>query len=150
MGHRQVDSVAFFNRGMNNLGLTCSFSQDKIMEMQCKLLISKFNNPGTVALVKENIGRISDGSSPHCAGALKLGLKEAFDLKKQKRKPPGVLLRCTYSGCGWYNNHITYSSVGTNTYCPGCNRGYYMQCVGCGNSRTSNYTSCQGCGKKFV
>ena len=139
-----------FNRGVNHLGLTCSFSQDKIMEMQCELLVSKFNNPKTIALVQEKIGNMSDGSSPHCAGALKLGLKKAFGLKKQKRQPSGVLLRCTYSSCAWYNDQISYSSVGSNTYCPHCNYGYYLQCVGCGHNRTSNYPSCQGCGKRFI
>jgi hypothetical protein len=134
----------------NHLGLMCLFSQDKIMEMEFQLLISKFNNPKTIELAKEKIGNISDGSSPHCAGALKLGLKKAFDVKKQKRQPPGVKLRCTYSGCAWYTNHVSYSSVGSNTYCPHCQCGYYMQCVGCGYNRTSNYTSCQSCGKKFA
>ena len=137
-------------RGVDRPGLICSFSQDNIMEMQCELLISKFNDPKTIALVKESIGNISDGSSSHCAGALKLGLKKAFDLKKQKRKPPGVLLRCVYNGCGWYNDRISYSSIGSNTYCPHCNSGYYMQCVGCGCSRTRSYPSCQGCGERFI
>ena len=140
----------FSNCGVNHLGLTCSLSQNRIMEMQYELLISKFNNPETIAAVKESIGTISDGTSSHCAGALKLGLKKGFDLKKQKRQPPGMLLRCTYSGCEWYNNHVSYSSVGSNTYCPHCNCGYYMQCVGCGYSRTSSYQSCQGCGKTFI
>ena len=66
------------------------------MEMECELLISSFKDPKTIALVKEDIGRISDGSSSHCAGALKLGLKKGFELKKQQR---GVLLRCPRVGC---------------------------------------------------
>ncbi|KAF9646805.1 hypothetical protein BDM02DRAFT_3118097, partial [Thelephora ganbajun] len=40
--------------------------QERIMEMQCELLTSKFRDPKTIGLVKENIGRISDGSSSHC------------------------------------------------------------------------------------
>ena len=91
------------------------------MDLQCKLLVSKFNNPRSVALVKENIGRMSDGSLPFCAGALKIGLEKAFKLKKQKRQPPGVSLRCTYSSCAWYTDHVSYSSVGSNLYCPHCN-----------------------------
>ena len=120
------------------------------MDLQCKLLVSKFNNPRSVALVKENIGRMSDGSLPFCAGALKIGLEKAFEPKKQKRQPPGVSLRCTYSSCAWYTDHVSYSSVGSNLYCPHCNKGYYLQCVGCGYNRTGDYTSCQGCGKRFV
>ena len=127
--------------------LTCWFSQEELMEMECDLLISKSKDSKTITLVKEKIGHIADGSSPHCAVALKLGLKKAFELKKQSG---GVRLRCTWGSCSWYRNQVSYSSVGSNTYCPGCNRGYYMQCVGCGCNRTSNYTSCQSCGKKFL
>jgi len=119
------------------------------MEMQCELLISNFKDPKTIALVKENIGHTLDGSSSHCAGAFKLGLKKAFELKKKKRQPPGVKLRCTYSGCTWYTNDITYSSIGSGLYCQrGC--GWYLRCVGCGYDRTSSYASCQSCGKKFI
>jgi len=129
--------------------------QGKIMEMQCALLMSNFQDPKTIALVKENIGHISDGSSSYCAGALKLGLKKAFELKKQKRQPPGVLLRCPYSPCAWYTNPVSYSSVGpSNAYCRNChNSGWgtrYLQCAGCGHNRTSHYTSCQSCGKNFL
>jgi len=125
-------------------------NQSEIMDSQCKLLVSEFNNPRSIELVKEKIGRMSDGSLSFCAGALKVGLKKAFDLKKRKRQPPGVSLRCPYSGCTWYNGHVSYSSVGSNVYCPQCGRGYCLQCVGCGYGRTSNYTSCQGCGKMFT
>jgi len=127
---------------------------EKIMEMECDLLISKFRDPKTIALVKDNIERVSDGSLSHCADSLKLGLKKAFDLKKQKRQPPGVKLRCSYSSCTWYNNHVSYSSVGSNVYCTMCNRNgwgsYYFQCTGCRYNRTSSYPSCQSCGKRFV
>ena len=37
--------------------------------------------------MKENIRKISDGSSPHCAGVLKLGFKKAFELKRMERQP---------------------------------------------------------------
>ena len=148
MGHCWVGFVPFSNRGVNHPGLTRSFSQDKIMEMQYGLLLSNFNNPKTIELVKENIGKISDGSSSHCAGALKLGLKKAFDLKKQKRQPPGVLLRCSNSSCSWYSNHVSYSIIQPNSRCSNC--GNWMQCAECGCNRTSNYTSCRNCGKSFV
>jgi hypothetical protein len=122
------------------------------MEMECELLISSFKNPKTVDLVNENIGRIADGSSSHSANALKLGLKKAFDLKKQ---PPGVKLRCSYTSCTSYRNHVTMSSIGINVvYCPTCqSRGYYnhyLQCASCGYNRTGGYASCQSCGVKFA
>ena len=120
------------------------------MEMECELLVSNFNDLGTVALVKENIGHISDGSSSHCAGALKLGLKKAFEVKKQKRF---ALLRCPRVGCAWNIIPVSYSSIGSNVYCPNCQYnygGYYMQCASCSYARNSgNYVSCQSCGKKF-
>ncbi|KAF9643634.1 hypothetical protein BDM02DRAFT_1403296 [Thelephora ganbajun] len=122
--------------------------------MQCELLISNFKDQKTAALVKEIIGHISDRSSSHCGGALKLGLKKAFELKKKKRQPPGVLLRCPHSSCASYSNHVSYSSVGSNNYCQMCiNHGWgkrYYVCVGCGNQRTSSYASCQSCGKRFI
>jgi len=128
-------------------------SQGKIMEMQCELLVSSFQNPKTIALVKENFGHISDGSSPHCASALKLGFKRAFELKKQKKQPPGVLLRCTRYGCARNTTPVSYSVAGSGVYCQNCqyNYGSYcMQCVGCGTNRNSTYASCQGCGMKFI
>ena len=133
-----------------SVGLTCSFSHEKIMEMECELLISSFRHPKTIALVKENIGRISDGSSSHCAGALKLGLKKAAEFKKQQKRPPGVQLRCKNYLCGGHSGPIPYSSVGVRTYCPRCKNCYYMQCFGCGYDRKSSYASCQNCGKNFV
>jgi len=119
------------------------------MEMQCELLTSNFSNPKTIALVKENIGHGSDGSSPHCAGALKLGLKQAFELKKKKRQPPGVKLRCTHRCCTWYTNDISYSSIESGLYCQR-SYGHSLQCVGCGYKRTGSYASCQNCGKKII
>ena len=141
---------AFSNRVVGGFELIFPSSHKDIMEMECDLLISNFKDPKTIALVKENIGHISDGSLPHCADSFKLGLKKAFDLKKQKRQPPGVQLNCTYSYCAWYNNPVSYSSVGSNIYCPNCGSSYYMRCAGCGSSRSGNYTSCQSCAKRFV
>jgi len=120
------------------------------MEMECELLVSNFRDPETIARVKENIGRIADGSSSYRTGALKLGLEKAIELKKQQR---GVLLRCTRGGCTINTTPASYSSVGSETYCPNCRYhygNYYMQCTGCSVDRTSNYTSCQHCGKKFM
>ena len=151
MGHRSVGSVAFLKSGVSIFTLTPSLSQEKIMEMQCELLTSKYTDPGTIALVKENIGHISDGSSSHCAGALKLGLKKAFELKRQKIF---ALLRCPRVGCERHTTPVTCSTVGANVYCTSCqyNYGnYYMQCVGCSYNRThGSYVSCQSCGRKFL
>ena len=149
------------------------------METQCKLLISNFKDPKTIRLMKENIARSSDGSSSHSAGAVKLGLKKAFELKQQavefkkqqeraaelkkqqeqaaeleRQKKAGVQLRCSRVGCARYNTPVAYSAVGSNLYCQICTPAgygnYYMQCVGCNYQRTANYTSCQSCSKKFL
>ena len=149
MGHCQVRVPSDLNPS-TNIGLTRSFSQDKIMEMECELLISNFKGPKTIALVKEKIGHFSDGSSSYCTGALKLGLKKAFKLNR----PPGVRLRCTYSSCAWYGSYVPSPSAGSGTYCQNClNYGYgsrYLQCSGCGYNRTGGYASCQSCGKRFI
>ena len=146
-----MGSVALPKPGVNTFVLTLSFSQAKIMEMQCEVLTSNHNHPGMIALVKENIGHFSDGSSSHCAGALKLGLKKAFELKRQKKF---ALLRCPRVGCARNTTPVPYSAVGANVYCTNCqyNYGsYYMQCVSCSYNRTSgSYLSCQSCGKKFL
>lgn len=55
------------------------------MEFQCELLVSRFRGPSTIAHMKKNVAQISGGSSAHCAGALKLALKKAFEFKKKKR-----------------------------------------------------------------
>lgn len=118
------------------------------MEMECQLLISNFKDPKTIGLVKARIRNISDGSSSHCAGVLKLGLKKASELKKQNR---GMLLRCPRSGCARNTTPVSLSANGSNIYCPNCGYGnYYMQCTGCSYARTSNYTSCQSCRKRFA
>jgi len=122
------------------------------MEMQCDLLISDFRNPTTITLMQDNIERISDGSSSHYARALKLGFKKALEFKKRESS---VLLRCSNPSCGWHSDPVTYSSVGSNVYCPRCSiysygPRYYTQCTGCGNQRTSNNPSCWGCGKEFM
>ena len=122
------------------------------MEMECELLISNFKNPKTIDLVNQNIGQISDGSSAHSAGALKLGLKKAFDRKKQKQQPPpvGTMLLCASPNCAWNSGPgIPYSSIGSFVVCPECDA-YYMKCVACGNHRRGNYASCQSCKKPFV
>ena len=131
-----------------NTMLTHLFRQEKIMEMECEVLISNFKNAKTIDLVNENIGRISSGSSSHSANALKLGLKKAFDLKN-----PRVKLRCSNGSCTWYSNPDSYSAMTSyGYYCQMCsNRGSscYLQCAGCGYNRTGNQTACQRCRKGF-
>ena len=61
--------------------------------MQGDLLIPNLKNPKTVALLKENIRHIPDGSLSHCASALNLVFNSAFELKKKKRPPPGPKFR---------------------------------------------------------
>lgn len=155
----------FSNTGVNNLRVARLFSQEKIMKMECELLTSNFKDPKTIALVKEKIGHISDGSSPHCAGALNLGLEMAFELKKKKEagvpltrpnhdrgEGEGVLLRCSYSNCGRHENPVSFLSVRSNIRCTGRRRICCMQCAGCGHmyDRTSSHKSCQGCRKRFI
>jgi len=124
-------------------------SQWKITEMQCELLISTFQDQKTIARVKENIKHISDGSLSHCGNPLKLGLKKAFELKKKKKEPPGIQLRCGYQYCQYRTSYPSYSSIGANNYCPnGC--GYWMECVGCGWQRCGSFALCGSCGKKFI
>ena len=84
-----------------NVRLMQLLSQQEIMELQCGLLVSSFRDQNTIARMKENIGRISDGSSSHCAGALKLGLKKAFELKKKKRQPPRTVRLGATGTWGW-------------------------------------------------
>ena len=129
------------------------FSQEKIMEMQCELLVSNFKDPKTIAHMKENIRRISNGSSSHCTRALKLGFKKALDLKK---KGNCVSLQCSYTGCAWYAGGVLYSGLTArfDPYCQTC-RGragwkHYLQCVGCKSLRTISCASCQSCGKRFL
>ena len=150
MGHGWVGSKGLSST-VRPSGLICLSSQEKIMEMQCELLVSNFKDPKTIAHMKENIKRISDGSSSHSIRALKLGFKKALDLKRKSGN--GVLLRCLYSGCTRYTNHISYSTVGHSIYCSLCLvRGWshHLQCVGCGSNRTGAYGACQNCGKKFL
>lgn len=137
------------NGEVNYWELTRSLRQKEVMEMECDLLVSNFKNPKTVALVKENIRKIPDGSLSHCAGPLNLVLRKAFELKKKERKPPSAMLRCTVSWCQQRHSPISYSSLGTPNRCPTCNYSY-LECNGCGYRWTGGYLTCQSCGKAFV
>jgi hypothetical protein len=136
--------VSFVTSDFELLTPTRSRSHSEIAEMQCALLMSNSRDLNTIALVKENIGGVFDGSLSHCADSLKLGLKKAFELKRQERRP----LRCSNGYCAGYNNYTSCSSVSANSCCAYC--GHWMQCVACGYNRCGNYASCQGCGKRFL
>lgn len=142
--------TVFFNCNVDNhQQLLRSFRQEKVMEMQWDLLISDFENPKTAALVKENMRRVSDGSSTHCADTLKLGLKRAFDLRTC------VKLKCDNGNCTWYKNPVSISSIGPDTsYCPVCiSRGQgckYLSCTYCGQKVIGYRASCEKCARRFL
>lgn len=110
--------------------------------MQCGLLVLNFKSPKTVALVKEKIGHISDGSLSHRADSLKLGLKMAF------RRKDGIMLQCYSRSCLLYNNHVSRFSVRSNYSCSNC--GSLMECVGCRADWTDGNSSCRRCGKNII
>lgn len=120
------------------------------MEMESALFIQNLKDPNLITLVSENIGRIGSGSSSHCAGALKLGLKKGVEFKRQNK---GVLVRCPRSGCARYTTPVSYSVLGGGLFCTYCSQthaNYYMLCAGCGRNRNGHYTSCPGCTKRFA
>ena len=122
----------------------------ELMELQSDLLLSNFKNPKTIADVKENIRRIPDDTLSHCAGPLNLVFKKAFELKKKKKQPAGVKLRCPNYYCSWKTEHVSYLVLGSSVFCTRCGGGYYMQCANCGYNRAGNFLSCHGCGKRFM
>ena len=117
-------------------------------------MVSNFEDPVPTALVKETIEHISDGS-PHCAGAIKVWLKKAFELKKQKILESGVQLRCSRRGCVRNAYPASFRVAGSSIYCDFCYRDHYgdhhMQCSGCGHKRIkASDKSCWDCRKRFV
>src|ERR1700753_1401836 len=105
--------ILFSNRGINPRELTHLHSQKELLEMECDTLVANSKGRRTLSLVKQNIQLISDGSSPHCGDALKLGFEKALKRKKEKGS---VKLRCTHGSCTWYSNHVSYSTIGTSAY----------------------------------
>lgn len=110
------------------------------MEMVCQLLFSKFKNEAAVARVQEKITNTPGNRSAHHAGAFKLGLRTALDLKEHNPQVSvlnGVMLRCGGPSCLGNREHMSYSFAGPHVYCPRCHN-WYMRCVGCGaHERTS-------------
>ena len=141
MGHCRVGPIAFSNCGVKCSKLIRPSSHDEIQEMQCNLLTSDFKNPKTIALVKENIEHISDGSLPHRADSLKLALKKAF------RHKNGVKLQCYSGNCSRYNVHVSRWSVRSDSRCSNC--GGTMECVEC-RADWHGDPSCRRCGKNHV
>jgi len=57
-------------------------SQQQILEMECRLLFSKFKSEATISRVQEKIAVSTGEDSVHRAIAFKLGLQAALDSKK--------------------------------------------------------------------
>ena len=131
------------------------FSQKELMDIQWDLVIPNFKDPKTIAFVRGKVEDASFGSSSHRAGVLNVALKKALEFKRKNRQPPSVLLRCPTTYCTGYNNPFLYATVGSKLYCQWCRNSVppqkcYLQCAGCGASRTGAYESCQSCRGKFV
>lgn len=127
-------------------------SERQVMEMECRLLFSKFNNEATAARVQEEITGNPGNRLAHHAGAFKLGLRTALDLKEgnpQAGVTDGVMLRCRDPGCSGYKERMSYSFAGPELLCPRCQK-FYMQCIGCGEWRKGLFHSCCSCGNKFI
>jgi len=140
--HCRVGPVVFSNYAVECFELICPPSHNEIQEMQCELLTLDFRNPKTVALVKENIENISDGSLPHRVDSLKLALKKAF------RYRDGIKLQCYNGRCSRRYTPLSRSSVPRlDNRCSGC--GGKMGCVGC-RADWHGDPSCRGCGKYHV
>ena len=134
----------FIRTGAILTGLPLDNRQVDIAKMECELLYGKFDDATTTAEGVELIGSIPGGNSAHCAAALKMGLREGL--------LGGVFLRCPRSECDLHKNSASCRSLGSsikgarNAPKATC----YLECSGCGTSQTSSeYTSCQGCKKRF-
>jgi hypothetical protein len=101
--------------------------------MQCDLLVPDLQSQGTMALVKENIKCISNGSSPYRAGALNLVLEK------------GIRVQVQGKGKGCEIARIALGCRGPNFYT------MHAQCAECGWNKTHiRYLPCKNCGKDFV
>ena len=149
-----MGSVVFSTGLVNCQQLTHSISQEELMDVQWDLLVAKPNHPGMVALVRDKIEDISPGSSSHRAGVLKVALKKGFELKKKKRQPPGVLLRCpNIYECA---RLVSRSETENSLFCRLCSlcepyyARYFFECSSCGFKRAGDYVTCQNCGVRFL
>ena len=130
------------------------FSQEELVNIQWDLVIANFKDPKTITLLRDKVEDASFGSSSHRVGVLSAALKKAFEFKRNNRKPPGVMLRCSATYCTAYNNPPSYATIGSDIYCELCYGRWpgrrCFQCAGCGANRLRAYTSCQSCGGMFV
>ena len=115
--------------------------------MESKLFILNLKDPKLIGMMSGDIERVANGTPSHFAGALKLGLKKAVELKRRSK---GVLLQCLQCGGKLYfNSDWRGSNNGSGPLCPNCSGSWnkiYMQCGFCGNSgMVGDYTSCQNC-----
>ena len=119
-----------------------SFSQKKVMTMESDLFILSLKDPGLIGPVSGSIGRIADESPSHFAGALKLGLKKAVELKRQRM---GVQLRCPR--CGYkVNTHTSWYQPLPCLNCPNDRwNNYYMKCAACLDRGVQHDPQCKNC-----
>ena len=124
--------------------LTCLFSQEKITKMESELFILNLRDPKLAGMMKGDNGRVADGSPSHFAGALKLGLKKAIELKRRSK---GVLLQCPGCGGKAYFNSNWYTPDESGPFCTNCPSSWNrtrMECGFCRNSgMVGDYASCQ-------
>ena len=136
------------------IGTSWTFnSEQQIVEMECRLLFSKFNNEAMISRVQEKISGLPGKHLAHCADALKLWLRTTLDLKKpvpQAEKIEGVTLRCYSGSCPGSREDIPYSLVRTREACPQCNS-FVMICSGCRHMRRNLVSDrCESCKKVFL
>ena len=119
--------------------------QTDIAKMECELLYGKFDDATTTAKGAVLIGSMPGGNSAHCAGALKMGLRQGF--------LGGVFLRCPRPECDLHKNSLSYRSLGSSVKCPRKHsKVWYLECSCCGTSRSDPDEPsplCQGCKKRF-
>jgi len=125
----------------------------QILEMECRLLFSKFKNKATMSLVQEKIGETFGNRFAHRADAFKLGLRAALDLKE--RDPAvdmmdAVMLRCRSLDCPGHDERIPYTlAMSSRGLCPRCKK-FHMQCAGCAHVRMDTNPWCKSCRKLFL
>lgn len=126
-------------------------SQERIKRIESEVFIPNLKDPKLIGFMSGNIERIADGSFPHLASVLELGLNKAAELRRRRK---GVLLWCSQCGCPGSMSPVPYSSVGSNLFCTTClnssNGSRYMHCAGCFSQRTEIYESCKNCWERFV
>lgn len=128
-------------------------SEERVAEMECQLLLSKFKNEATISRAEDKIRGTPGSHLAHRAGAFKLALRGALDAKRSHAQTDiieGVMLQCCSTSCVGHSEHVSYSTVKPNGACPRCDV-YLVQCVGCKSVRYDlSLVQCNSCGKKFL